>query len=81
MSFAPNTVAGNNDETFLYVVGFVSTTDDVPVPTSRPFNATELGILTITTGNGDFILNVKPGDRIEFLVPDRVSVNGEIREI
>jgi hypothetical protein len=81
MSQLPNSVPGNDEPTFLYVAGFVSATDDVPVPTARIFNAAEPGLLTITTGNGDFRLNIQPGDRIEFLVPDRVSVNGEVREI
>jgi hypothetical protein len=81
MSQLPNSVPGNDEPTFLYVVGFVSGTDDVKVPINRPFNATESGALSITTINGNFILNVNKDDEFEFLVPDKVKVNGEIREI
>jgi hypothetical protein len=81
MSFAPNSVPGNSDETFLYVVGFVSATDNVQVPTSRVFTASEHGTLTVTTGNGDSIFEVNPGDTVKFLVPDRVEVNGDVHNV
>jgi hypothetical protein len=78
---APNTVPGNSDETFLYVVGFVSDNDNVKVPTNRDLTVSEIGILTVTTGKGDFELPVKPGDIIKFLVPDKVEVNGVVYDV
>ncbi len=81
MSQLPNSVPGNDDPTFLFTAAFVSATDEANVPVNRSFKAMEAGCLSIVTDLGNLDIDLQPGDKVEFLIPDKIKVNGEVREI
>jgi hypothetical protein len=72
---------GNDDPTFSFNAAFKSANDDVGVPTCREFKTMEAGQLYIVTDLGNLEIDLKPGDKVEFLIPDKVKVNGTVRII